>query len=193
MSSKNPNTRTRILQATLVMLEETPDQPTRMSDIAKKAGISRQALYLHFPNRAELLIATTRYVDDVTDVEARFKCSREAEDGIERLEEFIAAWGGYVPVVHPVAQALLAMKDSDVAANTAWKNRMQAMREGCEAAVLALLRDGYLSKELSVKEATDILWTLLSVRNWELLTVDCGWTQEQYIEKTTLMARRLLL
>jgi len=98
-----------------------------------------------------------------------------------------------VPVVHPVAQALLAMKDSDVAANTAWKNRMQAMREGCEAAVLALLRDGYLSKELSVKEATDILWTLLSVRNWELLTVDCGWTQEQYIEKTTLMARRLLL
>ncbi|MBT7717936.1 MAG: helix-turn-helix transcriptional regulator, partial [Halieaceae bacterium] len=27
-----------------------------MSDIAKQTGISRQAVYLHFPTRAELLI-----------------------------------------------------------------------------------------------------------------------------------------
>lgn len=193
MSSTIPNTRTRILQATLTLLEDSPQKSTRMADIAKAAGISRQALYLHFSNRAELLIATTRYVDEMTEVDARFNPSRAADTGIERLEEFIKAWGSHIPEVHPVAQALMAMKDGDTAANEAWSNRMQAMREGCAAAVQALARDQVLMPEHSVAEATDILWTLLSVRNWELLTQECGWTQTHYVAKISAVARRMLV
>lgn len=42
---------------------------------------------------------------------------------------------------------------------------MQDMREGCEATVSALERDGALAVSYSNKQATDILWTLLSIRN----------------------------
>jgi len=193
MSSTKPDTANRILKAALELLEETPRKETRISDIAKRAGISRQAVYLHFPTRAELLIAATRYLDEVTQVDARLAQSRAARTGHERLDAFIEAWGGHIPKIYGVAQALLEMKDTDEAADLAWRNRMQAVRHGCAAAVAALERDHLLTSEHSSEQATDILWTLLSVRNWEQLTGDCGWSQDIYIKNMKSLARRALL
>jgi hypothetical protein len=75
-----------------------------------------------------------------------------------------------VPELYGAAKTLLAMRETDEAASAAWNERMSDMREGCEAAINALQRDGTLSPAYSVIEATDILWTLLSVRNFEQLT-----------------------
>jgi len=165
----------------------------RMTDIAKRAGISRQALYLHFSTRAELLIATTHYLDELKGSDERLVPSRTAKSGIERLDAFIEAWGAYIPEIYGIAKALLALKDTDEAAAAAWDERMQDMRQGCEAAIDALNRDNMLSPEHSASQATDILWTMLSVRNWEQLTIECGWPQERYIETLKSLARRVFV
>jgi AcrR family transcriptional regulator len=193
MSSKNSKTRDRILKAALKLLEASQGKGVRMTDIAKRAGISRQALYLHFSTRAELLIATTYYLDEVKGVEERLVPSRTAQSGIERLDAFIEAWGTYIPEIYGIAKALLAMRDTDEAAAEAWDERMQDMREGCEAAINALNRDKMLSPDHSLNQATDILWTMLSVRNWEQLTIECGWPQEKYIETLKSLARRIFV
>lgn len=192
MSSQKLDTRTRILQAALDLLEANKGEGVRMADIAKRAKISRQAVYLHFENRAELLIETTYYLDQLKGVEERLVASRTAKTGEERLGAFVEAWGNYIPEVYGVGKALMAMGNTDQEAAEAWGKRMQDMREGCEAAVNALERDKTLSPDYAPKEATDILWTLLSVRNWELLTIDCGWSQEAYIDNLRSLVRRLL-
>ncbi len=193
MSSKNIETRERILRAAWQLLEADEGSGVRMADIAKEAGISRQAVYLHFPARAELLIATTRYLDKVKGIEERLNASREATRGVDRLNAFIEAWGNYIPEIYGVAKALLVMKDSDEAAALAWADRMQAVRQGCEAAVKALKKDHVLSTDYSLKTATDVLWMLLSVRNWEHLTGECGLPQKQYIETVKMLANRAIL
>ena len=104
MSSEKTDTRTRILQTTLQLLESGQGETVRMADIARKAGISRQAVYLHFATRAELLIATTFYLDELKDSEARLAASRSAASGVERLEAFIDAWGSYIPEVYGMAK-----------------------------------------------------------------------------------------
>jgi AcrR family transcriptional regulator len=190
MSSDNPETRTRILQSALSLLESGEDNGVRMADIARQAGISRQAVYLHFPTRAELLIATTLYVDEINDVDARLAVSRGAGSGIARLDAYIEAWGNYIPEVYGISKALLAMKDTDDAAAVAWEGRMQAMREGCAAAIKALKDDGNLAPGLKPDQATDLLWTLMSVRNWEHLTIDCGWPKKRYIASLKRLARQ---
>ena len=63
MSSGDPRTRTRILEATWGLMEERLGRGVRMSDIAEAAGVSRQAVYDHFGSRAELMAATVRYGD----------------------------------------------------------------------------------------------------------------------------------
>ena len=193
MSSTNIETRNKILGAAWALLEGDQRASVRMSDIATKAGISRQAVYLHFPTRAELLIATTRYVDEVKEVDKRLAASRNASSGEERLAAFIEAWGNYIPEIFGIGKALMAMEDSDDAAQLAWNDRMQAVRHGCAAAVKALKEDGALSQDYTPKEATDVLWTLLSVQNWEQLTVKSGWSQKRYIKKMKALARQVLL
>ena len=76
MSNEAFTTRERILEGAWTLLLDNRPSAVRMSDVAKQAGISRQAVYLHFPSRAELLIATTHYIDKVKDIDGRLAQSR---------------------------------------------------------------------------------------------------------------------
>ncbi|SFT97171.1 transcriptional regulator, TetR family [Pseudovibrio denitrificans] len=193
MSSQNIPTRDRILKSTWQLLEVGNGNAVRMSDIAKAAKISRQALYLHFPNRADLLTATTRYLDEVHDIDAKLVKSRSAASGTERLEAWVETWGNYIPTIFGVAKALMAMQETDDEAAAAWNDRILAIRDGCEKAVQALKADGKLTDNMSEEEATDLLLTLLSVRNWEQLRITCNWTQDRYIDMMQQLTAQALV
>lgn len=193
MSSQSTETATRILEATVRTLEEHGGKGVRMGDIARETGISRQAVYLHFASRTELLVAATRYLDRKLDVDSRLAPSRTASSGVERLRLYIECWGNYIPDIYGVAKALMVAKDTDEAAAAAWNDRMLAMRDGCRAAVDALYADGMLADEWTRPKATDALWTLLLVPNWENLTIECGWSTEEYVRRMTNQARRIFV
>jgi len=193
MSSENIETRIRILDATVRMLEEHGGRGVRMGDIAETAGISRQAVYLHFASRAELLVAATRYLDEVLDVDRRLAPSRAATSGAERLALFIDCWGHYIPEIYGVAKALILAQDTDEAAAAAWNDRMLAMRDGCRAAIETLHSEGNLAPEWTPKRATDALWTMLLVPNWENLTRECGWSTRQYVRWMKTVAKRTFI
>ncbi|MEM6371758.1 MAG: TetR/AcrR family transcriptional regulator [Pseudomonadota bacterium] len=192
MSSAEPDTRTKILQAALTLLERADVKLPTMSDIARAAGLSRQAVYLHFPSRTDLLIAATRYQDEMNDVGAALAPSRAARSGAERLDMFVTAWGNYIPRIYGVARAILAVVDTDAEAAAAWATRMEDMREGCAAAVHALAEDGALPAGTNPEQATDLLWSLLSIRMWESLTQDCGWDQSCYLDTVRGLAMAAL-
>ena len=82
---------------------------------------------------------------------------------------------------------------SDAEAARAWDDRMQAVRHGCAAAVTALAQDGTLRSDLTEEQATDVLWMLVSVRNWEQLTQTAGWTQADYVALIQDLAERALV
>jgi AcrR family transcriptional regulator len=190
MSSESIETRTRILETTVRMLEEHGGRGVRVGDIAKAAGISRQAVYLHFASRTELLVAATKYLDEVLEVDRRLAPSRAAKSGVERLALYIECWGNYIPEIYGVAKALLLAQDTDEAAAAAWQDRMLAMRDGCRAAIDALHSDGKLASGWTRKKATDVLWSMLLVPTWENLTVKCGWSNQQYVRWMKTVAER---
>ena len=190
MSSADLETRERILIATVEMLEQHGGRGVRMGDIAKAAGISRQAVYLHFASRADLLVAATKYLDEVLEIDRRLAPSRAATSGVERLALYIECWGNYIPEIYGVAKALLLAQDTDEAAAAAWKDRMLALRDGCHAAIDALHSDGMLAQGWTRKNATDVLWTMLLVPTWENLTGECGWSTKQYIRSMKAVAKR---
>ncbi len=161
-----------------------------MGDIAKATGISRQAVYLHFASRADLLTAAFLYLGDQLDVDGRLAPSRSATTGVERIERYIEFWGNFLPEIYGVAKALMTDQDSDEAAATAWRDRMDAMRDGCRAAIDALHADGMLAAEWTRPKATDALFALLQVPSWEYLTIECGWSNREYIRRMTITAKR---
>ncbi len=193
MSSGESETRTRILEATRQLMEEHRGQGVRMRDVAEAAGISRQAVYDHFGSRAKLLVETTHYVDEVRGLEERRRHFREATTGVGRLEAYVEFWGNFVPEVYGMAKALLAVRETDEAAAAAWDDRMGAVRESCRTTIEALHRDGMLAPEWSRDVAVDLMWTMLSIRNWEQLTTECGWSTNQYVSRMQKLLKRTLV
>ncbi|MDQ3658238.1 MAG: TetR/AcrR family transcriptional regulator [Actinomycetota bacterium] len=193
MSSEKLETRTRILEAAARLLEEHRGEGVRMSDVAGVAGISRQAVYLHFGTRAELMVATARHGDEVRGLEERLRVYRAASSGVDRLVAYIEFWGGYIPEIHGIARALRAARETDEAARAAWDDRMGAVHEACRDIIGRLHDDGTLAEGWSLGEAADLLWAMLSIGNWETLTTGCGWTTGQYIARMQDLSRRAFL
>jgi AcrR family transcriptional regulator len=164
-----------------------------MRDIAEAAGVSRQAVYDHFGSRAKLLVATTHYVDEVRGLTERRSHFQSATTGVDRLEAYVEFWGNYIPEVYGMARALLAARETDEAAAAAWDDRMGAVRESCRRTIEALHRDGMLASDWSCEEAVDLMWTMLSIRNWEQLTIECGWSTSQYVGRMQKLLKRTLV
>jgi AcrR family transcriptional regulator len=188
MSSTFLGTRKKIIETAANLLLESNGKGVRMADIARETGISRQAVYLHFPSRAELMIAAVRYLDDVAGMEDRVKKFREAGSGVEILEAFVEFMGEHIESIYGVAKALMAVRHTDEAAAAAWEDRMESVRGGCRRTIETIEHEGMLSPDWTVDEAVDLMWTMLSIENWERLTKDCGWTVEEYTARMKRIA-----
>lgn len=185
MSSIEKDTRTRILEATWQLLEAEPGRRLSMSAIAKASGVSRQALYLHFSSRAELLIATTRYVDEVKGLDQRLAKVQQCTTAIEMLKVFVQEWGDYIPEVYGVAKALMMTKEADEAAAQAWSEIMGCLYAICVDIVRKLTEENKCSMAWDEKSAADFLWTVMSIHNWEQLVRDCDWDNERFVSFVT--------
>jgi AcrR family transcriptional regulator len=193
VSSREPKTRDRILEATWRLMEERVGRNVRMGDVARGAGVSRQAVYDHFGSRAELMVATVRYGDEVLGLDERLRRYRAAVSGVERLETYVEFWGNYIPEIYGIARALLAERESDEAVAAAWDDRMGAVYDACRDIIEKLQRDGTLVPGWPTDEAADLLWTMLSIRNWESLTRERGWSVDHYVNRTQDLTKRVFV
>lgn len=181
----NSETRRKILTACWELMVENIGQGVRMSDIAKAAGISRQALYLHFKTRSDLMIATTQFMDDELDVGRRLKKYRTATDPIEKIKAYVTAWAGHMEDIQGMARALLALSPTDDEARAAWNERMDAIHTQCRIMTDALAKEGRLQPPLSAKKAADLFAVTISFENWDRLRRHYGWGKKAYVDHTT--------
>lgn len=161
-----------------------------MRDIAKAAGISRQALYLHFVSRTELMVATMAYVDEALGLNKRLEQLKTVTSAIAMLEAGIEVWGNYIPEIYGLAKSMMKTRDTDEAVAVAWDRSMNCLRDVCQQIIDALDHEGFLAAEWSRKEAAEMFWTMLSINNWEQLTIECGWSMTQYVDWMKMLSKR---
>lgn len=174
-------------------MEERHGQAISMSSVAKAAGISRQAVYLHFASRTELIIATSKYVDELKGLDERLKQFYSATTGIQMLEACVEVWGNYIPEIYGLAKAMLLTRDTDAAMAAAWNSNMACLRDVCRETIEALDREGKLYPQWPHKEAIEMFMTIISINNWEQLTMECGWSKADYINWIERVLKRTFI
>ena len=85
---------------------------------------------------------------------------------------------------------MLMTRDTDEAIATAWNANMNCLRDVCRETIEALDDEGILASQWSQKEAIEMFWTMLSINNWEQLTIECGWSTIQYIDWMKTLLKR---
>lgn len=193
MKNNKLNTRERILIATWHLMEHRRGKEVHMRDIAQAVGISRQALYLHFKTRTELMIATVHYVDEVKGLNEGLKHLQAAKNGIELLEICIDVWGNHIPEIYGLAKTLISTRETDKSAAAAWDDCMSCLHDTCQEIIETLDRDGILIQNWTQKEAIEMLWTQISIQNWEQLTVEHGWSTDRYVSWMKEILKRIFV
>jgi AcrR family transcriptional regulator len=185
MSSAQPGdplTRRRILDAAHKLLVKRGGADVRLSDVARAARVSRQAIYLHFADRAELFTAVVRHGDEQLGIPAAVQRIMESPSGIDAIRAMVSLQARLNPDIWPIARGLEAVRRLDAAAERSWQDRLEHRLGGCRAIVAQLSREGTLRAGMPERVAADLLFTLTSLRMWEDLVLERGWSAKQYEE-----------
>ena len=176
-------TRERILSAAWRMARERGSVEFTLAEIASLAGVSRQALYLHFDNRAGLLIEMARRIDHNSGFVGRLASARKlpALPGFRRV---LRLWYAHLSEILPVARALEAAAIVGHEGSTAYHDRMGSWRETLRISVAALAEDGRLRRDWTVDHATDWVWMRTQPANYEYLVHQRSWPADQVANRT---------
>lgn len=185
-------TRERILAATWKLMEKSRDLQVRIADIAAAAGVSRQAVYLHFGNRANLLLAAVQYRDRISPVQSIARAAEE--DAVPgALANFVAAWFEHIPRIEPVAHLLSAASQIDPEAKVAWEDRMSLLRRLIGALTKRLAAGRALKSEWTAERAADWIWHRTHLDGWRHLVGERGWDAAEYGRRVRASLERDLL
>ena len=185
-------TRTDILDAAWDLISEQGAEVS-MSLIAEAAGVSRQAVHLHFGTRGGMLTAMVRRVDERLKIKERMFAAFEIEDPEGRLDKVISVWLDFVQDIYPVANDLIRLRETDADAANAWEDRMADLRSWLTVLVRSLKSDGALAPEWTGREATEYLWAAFSVQIWGLLVHDCQWRPNRSVAVLRSSIKKVLL
>jgi AcrR family transcriptional regulator len=188
----DPDTRSRILAATRSLLAEH-GSALRLADVARSAGVSRQALYLHFGDRTGLLLALVEHMDQELALGASLAHVHEAASGAELLERAMRLNTEFWRAVQPIASVLAAAQDLDEALGAAWRDRMALRRSSFEAMIEDLAERGELASGWEVADAAALLYGVTHFDTWRELTRRIGWSDDAYVGHMSKMLRLTLL
>ena len=180
----------RILDAALALITKRGDAHVTMAQIARAARVSRQAVYLHFADRAELMVALARHLDEGLGLPAEIQRIAESKTGAEKVEAMVSLQARSNPSLWAVARAVDAVRRTDPAAERAWQDRLNDRLAGCRRIVARLESEGNLKAGMDASSAADILWTITSLRTWEDLVLERGWSPQKYQRHVTRVCWR---
>ena len=180
----DPDTRRRILLATWEVIEEI-GADIRISDVAERAGVSRQAIYLHFGDRASLLLALVAFMPEALGFQELLAHVFAAESGVEMLRRAVVLHATYSAKIDSVARVLEAAQYQDAAVGAAWRDRMNRSRAAHRAIIERIATEGRLAEGWTVDESADLFYTVTMQGPWRELTRELGWSPEQYAERMT--------
>jgi AcrR family transcriptional regulator len=181
------STRQRILDTTRDITAKQGAVPS-MAALARAVGISRQALYLHFPDRTQLLLAYVAYHDDREQLQQGIAEVQQASDaaGAIRAWARMQAWRN--PRIAAGARALDGARHTDPAAAAAWADRTGNRMRGAISIIERLRAEGRLDPTWITAEAAALLSELTSFHVWDDLVNDGQVPHDRYVEIITTAA-----
>lgn len=174
-------TRIQILQAARTMFEELGYYGAGLGAVAKKAGVSRQAIYLHFPSKAELLTALHLHIfaTDVVPAIERHPIT-DAMTALDALDATIAADVEVASKVWRIHEALTVARRQHPEVEETLRPREEERYGELLGLGQRLEREGALPPKIGVGTFADMLWGLMNIGTYRNLVIERGWSLDQY-------------
>jgi AcrR family transcriptional regulator len=172
--------RIAILDAARRLFEDRDFLSVTLDEVARAAGVSRQAVYINFGSRAGLLVALVSYVDEIGDLEARIAKVLDSPTAVRALEALVDLRARYTPSIFRLASYVDAARRFDADAEASWQDRMKLRYAHSRAVAGRMAGEGVLAAGWTEAAAADLIWSMTSIRTYEDLVVERGWSVSRY-------------
>ncbi len=181
MSSGRPETRSAILEAARVLFEERGYFDAGLEAVAKKAGVSRQAIYLHFDSKADLLTALHMHIFE-TDVAPALERHPiwTAPTALDALDAAVAVDAEVASKVWRIHEALVVARRHHHEVDETLRPREQERYDDYVRLGRWLRKEGALPSKVRVGTFADIVWGLTSIGTFHNLVNERGWSVDRY-------------
>jgi AcrR family transcriptional regulator len=181
MSSGKPDTRIAILDAARVLFEEQGYFGAGLEAVAKKAGVSRQAIYLHFTSKADLLTALHMriYETDVVPALERHPVWA-ASSALDAVDAMVAVDAEVASRIWKFHESLVVARRHHPEVDETLRPREAERYEELVRLGRWLRKDGELPTNMRVATFADVMWGLTSLGTFVNLVVERGWSIERF-------------
>jgi AcrR family transcriptional regulator len=147
-----------------------------MAAVAEGAGVTRRAVYLHFPSRADLVAALFDYVTEEEHLADSLSDVWSSPDSVAALD----AWAHHIARFHTrvmtVTRAVEQVHRTDPDAAAHRDRYLQEQLAACTRLASWLESEGRLAPGWSNQVASEMLWALISVEMFERLIIERHWS-----------------
>jgi AcrR family transcriptional regulator len=193
MSSAQPrDTKVAILDAARELFEAKGYHAVGLDTVAKKAGVSRQAIYLHFDSKASVLSELHLRVNQLH-VEPAMRKVWNSPDALAALDAFVDATATVVPQIIGMFNTLDSVRSVEEVVDKTWRPPQRGRYADCLRMAKWLDRDGELADGVTVRTAADVLFSIVSVRVYESFVMVRGWSVRRWTVWTRGQLRSMLL
>ncbi|MFG6191352.1 TetR/AcrR family transcriptional regulator [Nonomuraea sp. JJY05] len=185
-AQKAKETRRRILEAASELFVQDGYGATNLQDVAEKAGVAVQTIYFVFGNKRALLkelVDVTIAGDDepvATMDRPWYMAALAAGTAQDLLRAYVAGTTSVLERVAPIGRVLEAAVASDPEVAALWSYEVDPRYVVQQGAAKALVGKPGARAEVSVEEAADLLYGLLSPELYLLFVRERGWTRERW-------------
>ena len=162
-------------------------------ELAKRAGVSRQTIYSHFPDRATLFVALADYTRSMFDVHELSAAVFDAATARDALAAAVDFHMGYTMRILAPYRAIEIERAKDPALAAAFEQRDVGRRQTVRHVMTRLRAEAQLDRAWSVDTATDLMVALLSASLAMELTEQRSWSRDEFRDRLLLTLQRTLL
>jgi len=199
-------TRLRIIEAARELFSESGYPNVSLDDIAAKAGVSRQTVYVQFGSKVGVLEAVGAHIERLsfgTDADFEDRLTAIAETHRERPnaadEVLVIVNEGLNRVMHffetnaPLLRNIRAQATYDPESRRVWEYGVGRHWRAFSIIVQTIQAIGVLAPGWTVQSATDWLAAITHFNEYDLLISERGWTHEQLVQRVMQLIRQMLL
>lgn len=179
-------TRRRIRQAAHELFVDQGYGATTLQDIAGRAGVAVQTIYLAFGNKPSLLkelvdVAIAGDDEPVPTLQRPwFQEAVAAETAEAQLRAHVRGTAGVLERVAPIMEVLRAAGAQDASLAGLWQQDNDPRLEVHAAAARVLLTKPDANRDITVEQAADVLFGLLSPELHLVFVRDRGWPVDRW-------------
>ena len=181
-NARSRRTVAALLRAARELIEEGGVEALTMAAVAERAGVTRRAVYLHFPSRVSLINGVVEDLKGAGGLDEVLRPVWETADAITMVDQWARCMASLLPRIMPIVRAIQRVSHTDPDAARHWEEATRSRRAACRRLAERLAEEGRLAPPWTVDSAADMMLALISFEVVETLLVHCRWSADRLAE-----------